>query len=264
MISKTPALLLTLALIAVHTTTAEARRYTGSEDLTQVWRQYALEDADAQPGASYPFAECFRRAAIVNEVPETLLLAVARGESDFNPTARSHANAHGVMQILWPSTARHLGLHLLSELYDPCKNIDAGARYLKELMEKYHGDVHLVLAAYNYGPARIPINADIPNGAEWYSGYIYHHMKFILGKRIPAGAPAHNYADHGKLDLIEFSEPYRAAAFVAALEQSLGDLQIDWFRSGQAKYKVVLHYADSGELAKGRARLARAGFAVDQ
>ncbi len=239
-----------------------SRKYTGDEDLTVVWKNYARNDAAAEPGIKYPFADCFRRASVVNDVPETLLLAVARGESDFNATARSHANAHGVMQILWPTTARHLGLNLLSDLYDPCKNIDAGARYLRELIDNYDGNLHLALAAYNYGPYRIAKTGAIPNGAEWYSGYIYHHMKYILSRSTIDKDNLSNYADQGKLVLIAFNEPYRAAAFVDSLERATGDLHIDWFRSGQAEYKVVMPYGSKQELRQNRAKLKRAGFVL--
>ncbi len=241
---------------------AAARSYTGDEDLSVAWARYTAEHANREPVTRFPFADCFRRAAIVNRVPETLLLAVARGESDFDPAARSHANAHGVMQILWPGTARHLGLHLLSDLYQPCRNIDAGARYLKELLGRYDGDLHLALAAYNYGPARIPADGPIPPGAEWYSGYIYRHLQYVLGRSTPAaGAPA-DYGEQGKITLISFSEPYRARAFVAALERDPGDLAIDWFRAGQAEFRVVLLYTGTDDLARSRRRLARAGFSL--
>lgn len=239
---------------------AAARQYTGDKNLSVAWRTYQRESATLAPGSTYPFADCFRRASIVNEVPETLLLAVARGESDFNPTARSRANAHGVMQILWPTTARHLGLNLLSELYDPCKNIDAGARYLRELMDNYDDDLHLSLAAYNYGPHRIAKGADMPSGAEWYSGYIYRHLEFVLRNAERASDALAQYADRGKLLLITFNEPYRAAAFVAALEQSTRGLQIDWFRAGQAEYSVVASYQNKDELRRTKRRLAEAGF----
>ena len=86
------------------------------------------------------------------------------------------------MQILWPDTARHLGIYRLSQLYDPCTNIDAGARYLKELLGNYDDNLHLALAAYNYGPSRIAKDGfNIPSGAEWYSGYIYRHLNYVLG-----------------------------------------------------------------------------------
>ncbi|MEJ2603234.1 MAG: lytic transglycosylase domain-containing protein [Gammaproteobacteria bacterium] len=239
---------------------AAGRSYTGDEDLPTVWAQYLAEHASREPVTRFPFGDCFRRAAIVNRVPETLLLAVARGESDFDPDARSHANAHGVMQILWPGTARHLGLYLLSELYEPCRNIDAGARYLKELLAHYDGDLHLALAAYNYGPARIRADGPIPPGAEWYSGYIYRHLQYVLGRSTPAAAAPTDYRQQDKVTLISFSEPYRARAFVAALERDPGGLAVDWFRAGQTEFRVVLLYSGAEDLERSRRRLARAGF----
>ena len=120
---------------------------TGSDPAGE-WQRYLENSTDAQPGYRFPHATCFRAAALAYDLPQTLLLAVARGESDFDESARSRANAHGVMQILWPVTANHLGIYRLSELYDPCTNIDAGARYLQEMLARYDGDIHLALAAY--------------------------------------------------------------------------------------------------------------------
>lgn len=253
--------LLAAACLLASVQHALARSYTGDADLPAVWQAYLAEHATREPAVAFPWGECFRRAAIVNQVPETLLLAVARGESDFDADARSHANAHGVMQILWPGTARHLGLYLLSDLYEPCTNIDAGARYLRELLDHYDGDLHLALAAYNYGPRRIPKTGAIPSGAEWYSGYIYRHLEYVLGRSTPAapGRPA-EYGEQGKLTLISFSEPYRARAFVAALERDPGGLAIDWFRAGMSEFRVVLLYNDEEDLERSRRRLARAGF----
>ncbi len=241
-----------------------ARVYTGGEDLNRVWQRYLDEEAHREPGIEFPYAQCFRRAALVNQLPETLLIALARGESDFDPRARSHANAHGLMQILWPTTARHLGFDYLSELYEPCRNVDAGARYLRELMDRYDDNLHLSLAAYNYGPHRISALKDMPDGAEWYSGYIYRHMKYVLNKSVStdeSGTPR-GYFDEGKTELIVFREPYRAAAFVAALERQAKDVRFDWFRSGQARYRVVMLYDDEKEFKRSRARLAQAGFAL--
>ena len=115
------------------------------QDLGALWASYASTGASAEPAYTFPHSTCFKAAALQYDLPETLLLAVARGESDFEPTARSRANAHGVMQILWPDTARHLGIFRLSQLYDPCTNIDAGARYLRELLGRYEGNLHLAL-----------------------------------------------------------------------------------------------------------------------
>ena len=157
-------------------------------DPDRAWKSYLANDTTIEPRYRFPHATCFRAAASAHNLPETLLLAVARGESDFEPTARSKANAHGVMQILWPTTAHHLGIYRLSELYDPCTNIDAGARYLVEMLERFDGNLHLALAAYNYGPERIAADPDdIPDGAEWYSGYIYRHLNYVIGGRYAVG-----------------------------------------------------------------------------
>lgn len=124
--------------------------------------------ARSQP-PGYPYHGCFQVAAKLHDVPVDLLLAVASIESALNPDARSNRNAHGIMQIQWPGTARHLGVRRLSELYNPCLNIELGARYLKELLDANHGDVQRALAAYNYGPARIASSPSLPQGAVGYA-----------------------------------------------------------------------------------------------
>jgi len=234
-------------------------------DLDGAWRDYANERSHLDPAYRFPHASCFGSAALQHGLPETLLLAVARGESDFEATARSRANAHGVMQILWPDTARHLGIHRLSELYDPCTNIDAGARYLKELLARYRGNLHLALAAYNYGPRRIPVEGGpIPSGANWYSGYIFRHLNYVLGdgKAVkPVGDAL--YSDLGQSTLLTFGEPYRAAAFVENLEQQAPDLNLDWFRRGTGEFEVVMTYADRQEFDASARLLRSAGFRID-
>ncbi len=234
-------------------------------DPDTAWKNYARAETSIRPTFEFPYASCFRAASVAYQVPETLLLAVARGESNFEETARSKANAHGVMQIQWPGTAQHLGVNRLSDLYDPCTNIDAGARYLKELMSRYNGDIHLTLAAYNYGPGRISTSGiDIPDGAQWYSGYIYRHLAYVLGDRKnQSTAVTTLYSDLGQTTLLSFGEPYRAAAFVAGLEIRAPELQLDWFRKGVGKFVVVLTYGNKDEFHASAAQLANAGFPLD-
>ena len=240
--------------------TADAR-----QDLEAEWAEYAQRQAIIEPAYRFPHATCFKSAARQYDLPETLLLAVARGESDFDSTARSRANAHGVMQILWPDTARHLDIHRLSELYDPCTNIDAGARYLRELMDRYDGNTHLALAAYNSGPGRIATNGNgVPPGAEWYSGYIYRHLNYVIGAgtgRKPL--PDTLYSDIGQSTLLTFGEPYRAAAFIEQLESKTQDLSLDWFRRDIGKFEVVLTYTSREEFDAGARQLSAAGFRLD-
>ena len=235
------------------------------KDLDAQWASYASSNATLAPAYRFPHASCFRSAAQQYELPETLLLAVARGESDFEATARSKANAHGVMQILWPDTARHLGIFRLSQLYDPCTNIDAGARYLRELLQKYDGNMHLALAAYNYGPGRIREDGyNIPDGATWYSGYIYRHLNYVLGRgTVKRPVPDTLYSDIGQSTLLTFGEPYRAAAFIERLEAAAPGLALDWFRRGTGEFEVVMTYADRDEFDASARLLGRAGFRID-
>ncbi len=234
-------------------------------DLEGAWQSYANTQSHLEPAYTFPHSRCFDSAAAAHGLPKTLLLAVARGESDFEPAARSRANAHGVMQILWPVTAKHLGIHRLSELYDPCTNIEAGTRYLKELLERYDGNLHLALAAYNYGPNRIPVRAEeIPSGARWYSGYIYRHLNYVLGDGKPRARPGeHLYSDLGQSTLVTFGEPYRATAFIERLEASAPALNLDWFRRGTGEFEVVMSYNDREEFDRHASLLAQAGFRVD-
>jgi len=250
------------ALISAFAITADANI---EPDLDVAWRGFMNTKDTAEPAFRFPHATCFSVAALEHDLPETLLLAVARGESDFEATARSRANAHGVMQILWPGTAGHLGIYRLSELYDPCTNIDAGARYLKEMLARYDGNVHLALAAYNYGPARIAQDGnDIPSGATWYSGYIYRHLNYVLGD---AGSVPRSdsslYSEVGQSTLLTFGEPYRASAFIERLESNAPELSLDWFRRGTGEFEVVMTYADKEGFDRSARMLERAGFRVD-
>jgi len=250
------------ALLTALAMTADA---TIEPDLDVAWRGFMNTGVSAEPAFRFPHATCFSVAALEHDLPETLLLAVARGESDFEATARSRANAHGVMQILWPGTAKHLGINRLSELYDPCTNIDAGARYLKEMLARYDGNVHLALAAYNYGPTRIAQDGrDIPSGASWYSGYIYRHLNYVLGDgQVIPRLDSSLYSDIGQSTLLTFGEPYRASAFIARLESNAPELNLDWFRRGTGEFEVVMTYADKEGFDRSARMLERAGFRVD-
>lgn len=255
-------LLLPFLLLTASINNAATRTDTNPDS---AWQNYLQNDTNLAPSYTFPYAHCFARAANAYGLPQTLLLAVARGESDFEATAKSHADAYGVMQILWPATANHLGIHRLSELYDPCTNIDAGTRYLKELLTRYDGNIHLSLAAYNYGPQRISTDGkNIPAGASWYSSYILRHLNYVLGDRKGIEPPATAlYSDLGRSDVISFAEPYRAAAFIARMEQQAPELNLDWFRKDVGEFIVVLSYQDRDEFSHGAVLLKQAGFGLN-
>lgn len=256
-------LILCAGLLWTTTVTAKTDSSIDRRALEGRWEAYASGALQTRPALDFPYAHCFSRAAAAHGLPETLLLAVARGESDFKPRARSKANAYGLMQILWPDTANHLGLERLSEVLDPCTNVDAGARYLKELQQRYDGNLYRTLAAYNYGPARIPVSGGrLPGGAVWYSDYILRHLDYVLNGsgKARSGTARQRYAGQNRLFIINFSRPYRAAAFVDGLQPGFGDLRLDWFRVADGGFDVVMVYADEAERSRGQQLLEKMGF----
>ncbi len=91
-----------------------------------------------------------QQASKLYNVPEALIAAVIRVESNFNAKAVSPMGARGAMQIM-PSTGSYLGL---SNFFDAAANVNAGTEYLAQLLQEFPG-LHLALAAYNAGPQRV-------------------------------------------------------------------------------------------------------------
>ena len=103
-------------------------------------------ECDALPQAE--ISQLIDTASSKHSVGANLLRAVMRQESGFRPCAVSTAGAMGLMQIM-PDTASDLGL---SDPFNPAANVDAGAKYLKQMLTRYNGDETLALSAYNAGP----------------------------------------------------------------------------------------------------------------
>jgi hypothetical protein len=104
-----------------------------------------LEDAVAQYAAEY-------------RLSPALVMAVIKAESDFNPIVISKAGAVGLMQLI-PETAIQHGVR---NLYDTRDNIAGGVRHLRYLLDRYHGNVRLALAAYNAGARKVDRYGQIP------------------------------------------------------------------------------------------------------
>ena len=93
------------------------------------------------------FDPIVKEAAGKYGVDPPLIMAVIQAESAWNPSATSLSGAQGLMQLT-PETAAGLGV---SNPFDTAQNIMAGTRYLRQLLDRYQGDVKLALAAYNWG-----------------------------------------------------------------------------------------------------------------
>ena len=98
------------------------------------------------------------RAAKRHHVHPALLFAVMKAESSFNPVVVSKAGAVGLMQLV-PETAMRHGVR---NLYDTNENVGGGARHLRYLLDRFHGNTRLALAAYNAGERKVDRYRKIP------------------------------------------------------------------------------------------------------
>lgn len=111
-----------------------------------------------------PYHRMVLAASSQHGVPAGLIHAVIQKESGYNPSATSHKQARGLMQIT-PDTARFVGVSRVLHLYDPQTNINAGTAYLKYLMQS-HLTFDKLLAAYNAGPGNVRKYNGVPPFAE--------------------------------------------------------------------------------------------------
>jgi len=102
------------------------------------------------------YASIIARAAAANGLDPKLIEAVVQTESAFNAQAVSPVGAQGLMQLM-PATADELGV---TNAFNPEENIQAGSKYLKQLMDRYDGDTRLALAAYNWGMGNLERNPE--------------------------------------------------------------------------------------------------------
>jgi soluble lytic murein transglycosylase-like protein len=104
------------------------------------------------------FSEIIRQASAKYGIDESVITAVIKQESSFNPAAVSSCGAQGLMQLM-PATARSLGVE---DPFNPEENIMAGTRYLRQKLDEFDGNLALALAAYNAGSGAVRKYGGIP------------------------------------------------------------------------------------------------------
>lgn len=140
------------------------------------WRDVHAEAKSGDPGSDAPaqavtlvsaptvpinYAEVLNQAAARHSISPALLEAVVWQESRWHPQAVSPKGAMGLTQLM-PATARAMGV----DPRDPVANLDGGARYLRQMLDRFSGNLENSLAAYNAGPGRVERAGGIPAIAE--------------------------------------------------------------------------------------------------
>jgi hypothetical protein len=133
-----------------------------AEEVVSIEPEEVFTPTKHNEAVNAPFGELIEAASAQYRVDADLITSVIAAESNFDPKAISHRNARGLMQLL-PETASRLGVR---DIFDPKENIDAGTRYLGELLKHYNNDLVLALAAYNAGPEKVQKFGKVPPYAE--------------------------------------------------------------------------------------------------
>jgi soluble lytic murein transglycosylase-like protein len=123
--------------------------------------------AGAAAGASLlpagtPYGAEITAAASKHGIDPALLAGLVKQESGFDPNAGSPAGAQGLTQLM-PATAASLGV---TNVHDPVEALEGGAKYLRQQLDRFNGDVARALAAYNAGPGAVERFGGVPPYAE--------------------------------------------------------------------------------------------------
>ena len=150
----------------LHPEKASVQKFTGA-DFRNILAETAkggstgevnsIRSGAALPKRALQYEAIFDEASRTYGVSKSLLLAVAKQESNFDANSVSHAGAQGIMQLM-PGTAKTLGV---KNAFDPYENIMGGAKLLRDNIRSF-GSVPLALAAYNAGPGAVKKYGGVP------------------------------------------------------------------------------------------------------
>lgn len=131
-------------------------------DASGARRGLGVPPSDRETARFTRYDEWIRQASSLYQIPEQLVRAVIKVESDYDPRAVSVAGARGLMQLM-PDTADRLQVR---DIDDPRENIFGGVRYLRILANTFNGDLELTVAGYNAGENAVITHGGIPPYAQ--------------------------------------------------------------------------------------------------
>lgn len=140
-------------------------------------KQMKAADNASSSAMSQDYSGYVRQAAAKYEIEPELIHAVIKAESNGNQRAVSRKGAMGLMQLM-PSTAYDMNV---VNPFNPEENIEGGTKYLRQLLEKFNGDLTLALAAYNAGPKTVEKYRDVPPISETKQ-YVKKIISLFKGK----------------------------------------------------------------------------------
>lgn len=129
----------------------------GTQNATVQYAQFSETNRTRMQEKLAPYRSYIKAAAARYDLPPELIAGFIWQESRGNPRAVSHCGAMGLMQLM-PATARHLGVQ---NAFHPAQNIDGGAKYIRQMLDKF-GNLEHAVAAYNAGPGNVQKYGGIP------------------------------------------------------------------------------------------------------